>query len=269
MSRLAGEEAERYEVMTRRVMSPEQALLDERKILAAQAADVILVGLDGVKRSWVGHGIDPQKVVVIPYGAAPHPIRAGEGSESSGTLARKASFHILHVGLLAWYKGLPRLLEAYESACQPDWRLTIVGREHPPWGPFLRSWIERLPNVTWISHLPPSELGALYATADVFAFPSLVGGLGLVTYEAMAAGAATVVSDGDAVIVDREHGLVSGVRPESIAAALTELYENPELKNEISHAGRERASEYGWPRYRRHLQALYRNLLDERASVAP
>ena len=47
----------------------------------------------------------------------------------------------------------------------------------------------------------------VYADADVLVFPSLVGGIGLVCYEAMATALPVITSDGDVVIRDGLDGL--------------------------------------------------------------
>jgi glycosyltransferase involved in cell wall biosynthesis len=89
------------------------------------------------------------------------------------------------------------------------------------------------------------DVSDLLAASDVFALPSLREGLSYALLEAMAQGKATLVSDApgnpDAV---GDAGLVVGAGDvEGLAAALTRLAAEPELRAELGRAARRRVRE--------------------------
>jgi glycosyltransferase involved in cell wall biosynthesis len=93
------------------------------------------------------------------------------------------------------------------------------------------------------------DIASVYARADVFAFPSFEEGSPLVTYEAMAHGAAMLVSPMGAGALVREgrEGLVR--EPGDVAGwvdALRTLARDPDLRARLGRAGRERAQEFTW-----------------------
>ncbi len=91
---------------------------------------------------------------------------------------------MLFVGRLNAQKGLDDLLQAMARA-RRSWTLDVVG--DGPDGDALRQRAESLGvagRVTWLGHLPQSELPALYARSAALIIPSTEEGLGLVGVEA-------------------------------------------------------------------------------------
>ncbi|MFA6167050.1 MAG: glycosyltransferase family 4 protein [Gemmatimonadaceae bacterium] len=91
---------------------------------------------------------------------------------------------MLFVGRLNAQKGLDDLLQAMARA-RRSWTLDVVG--DGPDGDALRQRAESLGvagRVSWLGHLPQSELPALYARSAALIIPSTEEGLGLVGVEA-------------------------------------------------------------------------------------
>ena len=91
---------------------------------------------------------------------------------------------MLFVGRLNAQKGLDDLLQAMARA-RRSWTLDVVG--DGPDGEALRQRAVSLGvarRVTWLGHLPQSELPALYARSAALIIPSTEEGLGLVGVEA-------------------------------------------------------------------------------------
>lgn len=113
---------------------------------------------------------------------------------------------------------------------------------------------------------PPDELAGLYAAADVFAFPSIKEGFGMVLLEAMAAGTPVVGNDVSGVrdvIVDGVDGLLCRPRdPEAMADAIGRILDHPALAASLSKAGLEKAAAHDWPVVARRYLDLYRSLVD-------
>jgi glycosyltransferase involved in cell wall biosynthesis len=86
-------------------------------------------------------------------------------------------------------------------------------------------------------------------TRTCWCFPSLVGGIGLVCYEAMATGLPVITSDGDVVIRDGVDGL--SVPLADIGGwqqALTALAADRERRRTLGAAGAERVKAFTWGR---------------------
>lgn len=224
----------------------------DRKYRELELSDHAFVGLDFVKRTMVENGFPADRVYVIPYGADVSGYRPIDRPPREG-------FEILYVGPIHYWKGLHYLLQVIERIRVEGARLTIVGRIDPDWEAYFRPRLARLGDkVRHIPGVPHSELVRYYAEADVLAFPSLVGGIGLVCYEAMATGLPVVTSDGDVVIRDGVDGVCVPARDvDGWCAALEQLAASREQRLRIGRAAVERAREFSWASYRRGIIDAY------------
>jgi glycosyltransferase involved in cell wall biosynthesis len=139
-------------------------------------------------------GVDPSSVTVIPRGV-PHPSEAPKPTREElglpeGPLA-------VNVGRLAHQKGQTLLVEAFAEARKqvPEAHLAIIGREGEASSQVAEK-IDQLDLVTAVSLLGHKANVADYLrNAHVFAFPSLMEGLGTAVLEAMALGVPIVAFD--------------------------------------------------------------------------
>jgi len=99
---------------------------------------------------------------------------------------------LLHVGYLAAEKNVQLALRVYEQLrlAQPTLRMVVVGD-----GPLRRHLEFDHREVVFAGMLQGAELARVYASADVFLFPSLGDGFGSATLEALASGLAVVAYD--------------------------------------------------------------------------
>jgi glycosyltransferase involved in cell wall biosynthesis len=116
----------------------------------------------------------------------------------------------LYVGRLAPEKNLPVVLETFAAVRQrvPRARLVLVGD-----GPERGVLEKRYPEHIFAGTRRGDDLGAHYASADLFLFASLTETFGNVTLEAMASGLAVVAFDYGAAaehIKQGRNGLVAG-----------------------------------------------------------
>ncbi len=139
-------------------------------------------------------GVDPSRVTVIPRGV---PARASGPVKSRDELGLPKGPLVVNVGRLAAQKGQALLVEAFATvhAEVPDAGLVIVGREGEASGE-VRGTIDRLglaDSVTLVGHTP-NVTDYLYH-GQVFAFSSVMEGLGTAVLEAMAVGTPVVAFD--------------------------------------------------------------------------
>jgi len=139
-------------------------------------------------------GVDPSRVTVIPRGVPRPPeithTPLADLGLPHGPLA-------VNVGRLAPQKGQVFLVEAFAVALQevPDAHLAIVGRDGDS-SAEVADAIDRLGlsgSVTLVGHT--TRVVDYLANAHVFAFPSLMEGLGTAVLEAMAMGVPVVAFD--------------------------------------------------------------------------
>jgi len=109
----------------------------------------------------------------------------------------------------------------------------------------------------------PAVLGAM----DLFLFPTHSEAFGLVIVEAMAMGLPVVSADCDGVPDIVEHGTTGFLAPptnvDALAAAVTDLLENADLRREFGRAGRQRAETlFSEDQMCAAMESLYRRLID-------
>ncbi|HXF05767.1 MAG TPA: glycosyltransferase family 4 protein [Blastocatellia bacterium] len=149
---------------------------------------------------------------------------------------------LLFVGVNAQLKGLPEVIEAYRHIRRryPQMRLDIVSRPPAP----LRRQIETLSGVRLWPLLAHDEVMALMAQADIFVLPTHADTYALSAVEAMAHGAAIIISDLDPLPEICPPGEVGFTVPAGDAVTLIEKIEalvaNPERLRQFQGNARRR-----------------------------
>jgi len=173
------------------------------------------------------------RVVIVPNAAARPTLPHTGGGERA---------HILFLGRIGDLKGTPQLGEALSRMRDvPNWRATIAGDGNVEGA---RAKVaeyglaDRVDVPGWVG---PERVHQLIATADVLVLPSFIENLPLSIIEAMASGVAVVATPVGAVpdiVRDGETGLLVPVGDvDALAAALTRLVSDPELRRRFGAAG--------------------------------
>lgn len=222
---------------------------------AAERADAI-VAVSAFTASQVTSllGVPASKVHVVHHG-----IR------ELSLPARERQRFILNVGAIQKRKNIIRLVEAFEKV-DPEWSLVLAGSQ----GYGAEEILARIqasparPRIQVTGYVSAAELAGWYATAMVFAFPSLDEGFGIPVLEAMASSLPVITSNraalpevaGDAtLLVNPENG-------EELASALQELTRNPDLREDLARRGAERARLFPWEKAVCGTWNVYRTLFD-------
>lgn len=169
------------------------------------------------------------------------------------------TFRLLFVGQLSQRKGIRYLLEAFRNLHLPGAELVLVGSiigsgkglQH------YRDVFQHVPNV------PRSEVHHWFERADIFVYPSLHEGSALAIYEALACGLPVITTpNSGSVVQDGIQGYIVPIRDvERLKEKILLLYENRELRQEMSRRARLRAEEFTWAAYRQRLGGILLNLL--------
>lgn len=160
-------------------------------------------------------------------------------------------------------KGTQHLLPALASLKRsiPQIQLTFIGKAKP--GGITEQQINELnlrDNIEFVHGIASEEINRLYARANVAIVPSEYEGFGLPAAEAMASGIPLISSDGGALPeVVGDAGIVVPVGDSNaIADAVTMLLNDPEKREQLSQAGRERMlTQFDWQVVARRLTDYY------------
>ncbi len=185
------------------------------------------------------------------------------------------AFNILYVGRLDQRKGLKYLFHAMSSVAKSTTRrirLIIVGDNTPR-----RHLLPRLPKrieLHFAGVVPKDLLPRYFATGHVFCSPATDHeSFGIVLLEAMASGTpiiATSIPGYLTILEDRRNSLtVPPKDSKSLAAALSELINDEELRMALSENGRTFAESYHWTSIARRLEQVYDTGLTEELASRP
>lgn len=154
---------------------------------------------------------------------------------------------ILYVGRLSHEKNLNDLVSAFRMLEDTGAWLVLVGD-----GPARAELAQALEGrrVVFTGYLRGAELAQAYASADVFAFPSLTETFGQVVMEAMASGLPVVGYDAEGVrdsVRHAETGLLAPARETAqFTAHLRSLLTSPEWRLQLGMRARAHAERHSW-----------------------
>lgn len=233
-----------------------------------EAVDAVPARLKHKVQLFPVNGISTDDLKIFAENPTGQQVLAPADAEGRGS----QSFQVLSAGKLLGLKGYALAIRAFAIFAKqhPDVKFTIVGD-----GPE-RSRLETLvkslglePQVDLEKWLPRQQVLLRMQQCDAFLFPSLRDGGGAVVVEAMAAGKPVICMDlaGPGWHVTENCGIkVPALEPaqaiEGMAAALTRLYENPELRIQMGKAARRRVKEtYAWENLGNRLLGIYESAL--------
>jgi glycosyltransferase involved in cell wall biosynthesis len=229
--------------------------------LVRRDADRVVVPSRAVRDDCVGAGLDEARLRVVPHGVDARPAPAERVREvriQHGLTGR----YVLWTGTQEPRKNLTGLLAAFAEV-DADVDLVVVGPTG--WGPDLGGRLAATPRVRTLGFVPDDERDALYAGADVFAYPSLREGFGLPVLEAMAHGTPVVTSAGTAMAEFAVGALVDPTDAAALAGALSELLADDDARARLGEQARERAGAMTWRAAARATEAVYREALTARS----
>ncbi len=186
--------------------------------------------------------VNPNKISLTTIGLDDR-FRAPVAPAQIAELRRKYDLtdapYVLSVGVLQPRKNVARLIKAFRQIkrANPTWLQQLVITGKPGWGDDLQ---KTDPDIRFTGYVLDEELPALYAGAQVFAYPSLYEGFGLPIIEAMAAGAPVLTSNrasmpevaGDAAVK------IDPYETQSIRDGLELMMRDADLRDELIQRGK-------------------------------
>jgi glycosyltransferase involved in cell wall biosynthesis len=213
---------------------------------------------------------DPDKIVVTYQPIALEPLNPVEQDASPEYLKRfnlEFRNYILFVGAIEPKKNVGRLLDAYASL-ETDMPLVIVGKKAWSW----ENEIGRLQylfdkdsqgSVKMLEYVSTESLKHLYYGAYCFVFPSLYEGFGLPPLEALTFGCPVITSLTSCLpeVCGNAALYVDPYNVNDIKQKMIDLLGNPDLRNQLSAAGKEVVDYFSMENYLKRLQSAYSKAL--------
>lgn len=242
-----------------------------------RACDVTTIPTEAMRPAFLGRdGSLQDPLVVVENGVDPsrfHPGRAD--MEWRGRLGIAGAVPVVtFLGRLTRDKGVERFLSAVDALASPrDWMAVVAGVG--PLGPRVRERVRearaRGRPVVFLGSVDEEDKPALLAGTDVFVLPSLSDTSSVALLEAMASGAACVVTNrgGPAEIARRAQGgvLVDPEDVRGIARAVEGLLAEPDRRRELAERGRRWVIEHATVgTMADRFVAVYRSLQGRRAA---
>ena len=240
---------------------------------AAHRADRIVCVSESIRREVTRYlQVPREKTVVIPEAPAAY-FRPMGPERSREVVVRKYGLggrYFLCVAIMAPYKNLHRLVDAFAKVCQHpgvDHDLVLAGGEDA-WPGYRESVARRVDElglnsrVRFLGSVEHTELPALYSAADALVFPSLCESFGLPVVEAMACGCPVITSN-YTCLPETAGGAALLVDPfsvESIAVGMRDVALSADLREDLRSAGLARAARLSWAESGRALAKVFRDV---------
>ena len=212
----------------------------EREKAQLNLVDYIFVANPIAADQYARFGVDPKKIIRSSYGWDPRRVQfAGAKAVADSGVT------VVFVGVAAIRKGTDLLLRAWCRAGIKG-RLIIAG---PVADDIASDHADLLARPDVVVTGWRDDVAAIYASADIFTFPSHDEGGPLVTYEAMGCGLPVIVSPIGAGAIAR-HGkdgfVIDPFDTQGWVDALRKLAADAELRRFMGETARQRAQEFTW-----------------------
>jgi glycosyltransferase involved in cell wall biosynthesis len=215
-------------------------------------ADVVLCASQATMDDCVAAGIGADRLRLVPLG-----VETDSAAPADVVRVREhyqlPERYFLFVGTVEPRKNLRGLVAALTLLPEPL-PLVVAGAEG--WGD---SGVEPGDGVRFLGFVPADDLGALYAGAEVFCYPSEREGYGLPVLEAMAQGTPVVTSRGTATEETAGDAAVL-VDPLDAGDIARGIHEAQLRRRELAAKGLARAQRRSWASSAALTAAVYREL---------
>ena len=215
----------------------------------------------------VAQGVDPTKMMLVPYGVDTDRYRPSRGTRLRNDLGIPEDiFLLLTVGSHGGHKRLEFLIAAVERITAPL-RLLIVGHPSREDATFREFAERRLGDRVSFASYPREEMPNVYGSANLYVHAALTEGFGLALLEAMACGLPVVhhheagmnwlVGDGGVALSMND--------PAQLSVIIDSLAQDPARLSNLSGRARRRAESFSW----RSLLPLYSEMYGRAIRTAP
>jgi glycosyltransferase involved in cell wall biosynthesis len=209
-------------------------------------------------------------ITTIPTGIDLNPYQEVSGASIRNKLNWGKERILITIGRLAAEKNLKTLLSACALAMEadPNTRLIVIG--DGPQKDDLKKFTKEL-GISELVHftglVPFEQIPRYLKAADAFCFASVSETQGLVTMEAMAAGLPVVAVRGTGtteIVQDGETGFLTENNPESLAQAIKQVFENPDLYKSFQNAALETSQSFATSVQAQKMMQVYEQAIEDK-----
>jgi len=215
-----------YKDIDKRVMDKELAEYEE--------CDYITIQSTFAERSFLQKGVCREKLICLPLGM--------DTRIFSPLPKRDKVFRVCYAGSVSLRKGVLYLLQAIASLDLPNFEFVINGLINDEVKDLVKPYWHK---VNYVGVRPFHELNALYSQGSVFVLPTIEDGFAIIITEMMACGVPVITTrhcGAEDVMTDGVEGFFVPIRdPAAIREKILYLYENPGIRESMSHAALRRA----------------------------
>jgi glycosyltransferase involved in cell wall biosynthesis len=205
--------------------------------------DLIFVPSRSTAEELQERGVNGEKLRIFPRGVDLeffHPAKRNGFLESRFQVGE--GIKLLYVGRVSKEKNLEILVGVFQQLIQAHAaiHLVIVGD-----GPYLEEMQQELAGTpcTFTGYLHGEDLAAVYASCDLFLFPSTTDTFGNVVLEAQASGLPVIVTDAggpqENLLPGKTGLIIQGNNEESLLGAIHSLLAHPERLKEMGLSARQ------------------------------
>jgi len=215
-----------------------------------RAAWRVVTVSENTRRELLAHCsfLRPERVVAIPSGINEDWKRV----EDRGAIQAFRAQHglgnrriVLNVGNDVWYKNVARAVNGFGGLTDRDLVFVHVGSLTAPTKAQMEEY--GADRFVHLQNLSDDTLRLLYSTAELLVFPSLSEGFGWPPLEAMACGCPVIASDrGSLPEVCGDAALTVNPDADSIAAAMRQLLDSPQLRADLVRRGAPQVARFSW-----------------------
>ncbi len=207
--------------------------------------EYFLVPSQFVKESLLYSGIRREQIAVVPYGVDLEKFRYQKKKAFHGNLK------LVYVGQITYKKGIDYMLKVISQFPNDRVSITLAGAYNTS-NHIYRKY-KNCRNIKFLGFVTRDILAQVYHEADVFVFPTLGEGFGMVVLEAMGCGLPAIVSDhagGNDVVAAGKNGFEFEAGNEKMLKDKIEWFlNNPDRLPEMSENAYHTAKNYTWDRY--------------------
>lgn len=244
------------------IMKEEAILWDENLmrdyIQEVKDSDYFFSPSQIVKKSLVYAGANENAIKIIPYGVNVEQF-----------LFRKKKVHshplkLLYVGQITHRKGMHHLLKIISAMPSSQIMLALAGDYSKTSELYLQ--YKKCENIQFLGFVTRNILAEFYQNCDLFVFPTLGEGYGLVVLEALSTGTPVLSSNlagGNDIIKDGYNGFVfQGGDDEGLRRLLSFLIENMNIIPAMSENARTSVMNMSWDTYYSKIQKAINEIVN-------
>lgn len=228
----------------------------QKELLEYQEADYISMPSEFVKETFVNKGIDPKKLIKIPYGVDLTNFRKIQKEDDI--------FRVIFAGSLSLRKGVHYLLKAFSELGLKNAELVLIGHQSKE----IKLFMEKYKGCyRYIGKVPHLELYRYLSQGSAFVLPSIEEGLAMVIPQAMACGLpviCTTNTGGADIVRDSKEGFIIPIRDvDALKAKIVYLYEHEDKRKQLSEMALQRVKGFTWDIYGERMIAAYKKILNK------